>query len=143
MFRKITAFFLASCLLTNATLALAAEARVSSGYTLASVNVQRQGDENPVREIAKSVMWGAITGLLVGSAIALAGKDGSGEPVRWGIVIGTFAGLGAGIYFVSHRPQASSLLELHDGRLVPATAALTAIEPVPGGARVHAVGLTF
>jgi hypothetical protein len=143
MFRRFVALMLSLCMLANASVALAAEAAKLPARTLYSVNVQRGGDENPVKEIAKSVAWGALAGLLVGSAVALAAKDDSGDPVRWGIVIGTFGGLAAGIYFVSHRPQPTSLLELRDGRLVPNAAALTAIEPVPGGMRVHAIGVGF
>ena len=143
MLRRTIALLLTACWLLHATFAFAGVAQESSSGTLASVSVQRQSDENPVKEIAKSIMWGALAGLLVGSAIELAAKSESGEPVRWGIVIGTFAGLGAGIYFVSHRPQPSSLLELRDGRLVPNAAALTTVEPIPGGVRVRAVGVTF
>jgi hypothetical protein len=73
----------------------------------------------------------------------LAESNPSPEPVRWGMVIGAFGGLGAGIYFVAIRPQPTSLLEFHDGKLAPGTGALAAIEPVAGGARVHAVALHF
>ena len=143
MFRRFVALRLALCMLANASVVFAAEAPKLPARTWRSVNVQREGDENPVKEIAKSVAWGALAGLLVGSAIGLAAKDDSGESVRWGIVVGTFAGLGIGIYFVSHRPAATSLLELRDGRLTPNAAALTAIEPIPGGVRVHAIGVGF
>ena len=108
-----------------------------------SVTISRSGAENPVQEIAKSIMWGAIGGLVIGSAITLADNNHSGEPIRWGIVIGTFAGLGAGIYFVATRPIPEGMLEIRDGKLVPNPAALAALEPVPGGVRVHAVGVHF
>jgi hypothetical protein len=108
-----------------------------------SVNISRHGDENPMVEIARSVFWGGVAGLAIGTAITLADDNHSGEPIRWGIVVGTFAGLGAGIYFVANRPIPASMLEIHDGRLTPNPAALAAIEPVPGGARVRAVGVRF
>lgn len=143
MFRRLTALVLAGSLLLNAMPAFAAEAPEWMARASGGVTIHRESNENPVMEVAKSVCWGALAGLVVGSAIALAAEDSSGEPIRWGIVVGTFAGLGAGIYFVSHRPQPAGLLELKDGRLVPSAAALTALEPVPGGARVHAVAVRF
>jgi hypothetical protein len=108
-----------------------------------SVSISRHGDENPMVEIARSVFWGGVAGLVVGTAITLADDGHSGEPIRWGIVVGTFAGLGAGVYFVANRPVPESMLELRDGRLAPNAAALAAIEPVPGGAKVRAVSVRF
>jgi len=108
-----------------------------------SVSISRHGDENPMVEIARSVFWGGVAGLVVGTAITLADDGHSGEPIRWGIVVGTFAGLGAGVYFVANRPIPESMLELRDGRLAPNAAALAAIEPVPGGAKVRAVSVRF
>jgi hypothetical protein len=58
-------------------------------------------------------------------------------------VIGSFAGLGAGVYFVMRRPEPASLLELRDGHLSPGPEPLAAVEAVPGGARVRAVGVRF
>ena len=150
MFRRILALVLVGSMTASATPALAAgspPAAPESPELLArssgSVNISRHGDENPMVEVARSVFWGAVAGLAVGSAITLADDHHSGEPIRWGIVIGTFAGLGAGIYFVANRPIPESMLELRDGRLVPNTAALGAIEPVPGGARVRAIAVRF
>jgi len=147
MFRSVVAGALLGCMLVNAGAALAAEtpAGPPAPEVLASgsVEISRNGAENPMVEIARSVFWGAAAGLIVGSAIALAAKDGSGESLRWGIVVGTGAGLAAGVYFVSHRPQPSALLELHDGGLTTGAPALGAIEPVPGGARARLLGLSF
>jgi hypothetical protein len=134
-------------LLVNATAVLAAEPVPGpvAPEVLASGNVEisRNGSENPMVEIARSVMWGAVAGFLVGGAIALAAKDDSGESIRWGIVAGTGAGLAAGVYFVSHRPQPGAMLELRDGQLTPNPEALGAIEPVQGGARVRLIGIGF
>ena len=94
-------------------------------------------------EIARSVMWGAVAGLVVGGAVALAAKDDSGESLRWGIVGGTAVGLVAGVYFVSHRPEPAALLELNDGHLSAGPTALGAIEPVQGGARARLIGVRF
>lgn len=107
----------------------------------AAVNVERQGTENPMVEISRSTLYGALAGLVVGSAIALAAEDDSGEPIRWGIVVGTFTGLGVGIYFVSHRPQPQALLERNGSRLE--LHAWTAVEASPGGVRVRIAGARF
>ena len=95
----------------------------------AAVNVSRSGDENPMREVARSVVWGGLAGLTVGSAIAVAtdGSDGDGNAIRWGFALGTFVGLGYGLWWVSRRPQPSALLEIGDGRLVA-----HAVLPEPG-----------
>ena len=107
----------------------------------AGVNVERTGSENPVQEVAKSTLYGALAGLVVGGAIALAAQDDSGESVRWGIVGGTFVGLGLGIYFVSHRPQPTALLELDRGGVGLAPPGVS-LSPT-GGANVHLVALRF
>jgi hypothetical protein len=143
MFRRIVTLLLAGCLSLEATVAFAADAPTLFSRSSASVNIERSGDENPVKEIAKSVYWGAIAGGLLGGAVALADSGPSMEPLRWGIVLGAFGGLAFGTYFVTVRPQPTSLLELRDGWLVPDAAALVAFEPVPGGVRVHAIGVRF
>jgi hypothetical protein len=109
----------------------------------AAVNVSRGGDENPMREVARSVVWGGLAGLTVGAAIAVAteGSDGDGEAVRWGFAGGTFVGLGYGLWWVSRRPQPSALLEVRDGRLL-AHAALP--EPdADGSLRLRLARVTF
>ena len=85
----------------------------------AAVNVNREGDENPMKEVAKSTIYGGLAGLVLGSAIALAteGDSNDGNIVRWSFVAGTFTGLGMGIWWVSKRPQPSAALELRDGSL--------------------------
>ncbi|TMQ48280.1 MAG: hypothetical protein E6K73_12280 [Candidatus Eisenbacteria bacterium] len=80
----------------------------------AAVNVSRTGSENPMVEVARSIIWGGVAGLVVGSAMALASNgDNSGDIIKWSFVGGTFLGLGFGIYHVTTRPQASAAL---DGR---------------------------
>ncbi len=85
----------------------------------AGVNVTRTGDENPMKEVATSVIYGGLAGLVVGGAIAVATKDNSndGDYLRWGFAGGTFLGLGMGLYWVSKRPKATAALELRDGTL--------------------------
>jgi len=85
----------------------------------ASVNVERQGDENPMKEVAKSVIYGGLAGLVLGSAIAVANDNNSndGDIVRWGFAGGTFLGLGMGLWWVTRRPQPSAALELEGGTL--------------------------
>ena len=108
----------------------------------AAVNVERGSAENPMVEISRSILYGALAGLMVGGALALASEDESGEPVRWGIVGGTFVGLGVGIYFVTHRPQPDALLEFERG--TPSLDPLGAIEVAPdGGARLRAIAVRF
>jgi len=108
---------------------------------LAAVNVEREGSENPVMEIAKSTMYGALAGSVIGLALEAAnqGTD-NGETFRWSFVAGTFIGLGAGIYFTATRPKASALLEFQGGEIH-----LGALEPEfsKRGVRVRLVGTSF
>ena len=85
----------------------------------ASVNVERRGDENPMQEVAKSVIYGGLAGLVLGSAIAIANDSNSndGDIVRWGFAGGAFLGLGMGLWWVTNRPQPAAALELKDGTL--------------------------
>ncbi len=106
----------------------------------AAVNVERQGSENPMIEVFKSTIYGGLAGLVVGGAIALAAENG-GEPVRWGFVVGTFVGLGAGVIHVTSRPQPTSLLELGGDHVT--SGGFAAIEAAPGSVRVRAVGVRF
>jgi hypothetical protein len=107
--KRIVAALLGACLL----LQLAAPA------AYASVNVNRSGDENPMKEVAKSVIYGGLAGLVLGGAIALADDHNSndGDIVRWCFAGGTFLGLGMGLWWVTKRPQPSAALELRNGEL--------------------------
>lgn len=87
---------------------------------LAGVNIERQSAENPMVEIFRSTLYGALTGAVVGGVIVLAAQSDSetnGDIMRWSIVGGTVLGLGAGIYFTAKRPQPSGMLEFEDGAL--------------------------
>ena len=109
----------------------------------AAVNVERHGTENPMVEVFRSTVYGALAGLVVGGAIALAAKDSDAtdDILRWSIVGGTAVGLGAGIYWVTKRPQPSALLELNDGGLSLHPAALQLESG--GGASVRLVAVRF
>lgn len=106
----------------------------------AAVNVERQGTENPVIEIAKSTAYGALAGMLIGAAIDLAGDGDESEAIRWGTVIGTFAGLGGGIYFVATRPSPDALLQIDEGQL---QLHASVVEFTGDGARVRLAGVRF
>ena len=97
----------------------------------ADVNVERKSAENPMVEIFKSTMYGALTGVVVGGVIVLAAQsdaDTNHNIMRWSIVGGTVLGLGAGIYFTAKRPQPTGLLEFEEGT-VTLNPALPQIEP--------------
>lgn len=94
-------------------------------------------DNNDFIEVAKTTAYGALGGLLVGSAIALLADDG--EPVKWGFVIGTFGGLVYGVSHVNH--STASLMEVRDGHF--ATGGLAAIDAAPGAVKVRAIGVRF
>lgn len=106
--RSIVAAALAALLLTG-TIAPAVSA---------AVNVNRTGDENPMKEVAKSTIYGGVAGLFVGLALAVANddNDNDGDLIRWGFAGGTMLGLGMGLYWVSKRPEPTGALELENGR---------------------------
>ena len=147
MFRRVLALLLLACLTANASRAFAAETppgpRAPEVLAAGSVEISRNSAENPMAEITRSVIWGAVAGLLVGGAIELAAEDASLQPLRWGIVVGTGVGLASGVYFVSHRPQPAAVLEIQHGRLSTGPTALGAIEPVAGGAHARLIGVRF
>lgn len=108
----------------------------------AAVNIERSSQENPVVEVSRSVIYGGLAGLVIGSAFALAsdGSGNAGDVVRWCFVGGTLVGLAAGIYFVANRPQPEAMLELGDG--VEFHAPTIARAPA-GTAQVALVGFRF
>ena len=58
---------------------------------------------DPLLVVTKDTLLGAVTGLVLGGTLTLVIDDDSkrAETVRWGVVIGTFAGFGFGIYHAS------------------------------------------
>ena len=76
----------------------------------AQVTVVRGGQENPVISIAKSTMWGALTGVILGLALNLVLESDTEDVSKWTFVGGTFAGFFYGIYHVANRPQPSASL---------------------------------
>jgi hypothetical protein len=91
----------------------------------AQVQVIRGGNENPMIAIAKSTIYGAGTGLLLGLALTLVVDEDTGDILKWSFVSGTFVGFGVGVYHVANRPQPSSALQfdgIHLARIrVPET----------------------
>lgn len=86
----------------------------------AAVNVERSSSENPMVEVARSTLYGGLTGAVLGGAIALANDGHNGwDYVKWGYVAGTFFGFAYGLYHVSSRPRADAgaLLQMDGGKL--------------------------
>ncbi|MFQ5674816.1 MAG: hypothetical protein ACE5G1_02880 [bacterium] len=82
----------------------------------AQVTVVRGGQENPVISIAKSTLYGAATGVLLGLALTLVVDEDTGDILKWSFVGGTFGGFLFGIYHVSTRPEPSAALLQFDAR---------------------------
>lgn len=109
MIKRCVAAVLCACLMVQ----------FAAPAAYASVNVNRGGDENPMKEVAKSVIYGGLAGLVLGSAVAVAtsGDSNDGNAIRWGFAGGTFLGLGMGLWWVTKRPQPSAALEFKSGEL--------------------------
>ena len=89
----------------------------------AQVQVVRRGEENPVKSVFKSTLYGGGAGLLLGLATSLLvdDEDAKEETVKWFFVGGTFFGFGYGIYHVTHRPEPRAALTLRrSGTFAPA-----------------------
>lgn len=53
--------------------------------------------------VLKNGLYGGATGLLLGAVVALVSdSDSRDDSIRWGVVIGTFAGCAYGVYEISH-----------------------------------------
>jgi hypothetical protein len=79
--------------------------------TLLSAGAQAdEGRENSVATVGKSTFYGALTGLLVGGAIALVADQNAGEVLKWSFVAGTSAGLIWGVHDASTRAEANSAM---------------------------------
>jgi len=113
-------------------------------HAFAAVNVERKGAENPVIEISRATIYGALAGFALGGAVALIVNDSekTKDYLRVGTAIGTFAGFGLGLYWVARRPKPTALLELSPAglRLDPS---LAAIQPAGTGARVRLFSASF
>jgi hypothetical protein len=109
VFKRFIAALMCACLVSQ----------LIAPAAYATVNVNRGGDENPMKEVAKSVIYGGLAGVVLGSAVAVATKGNSsdGDAIRWGFAGGTFLGLGMGLWWVSRRPPASAALEFKHGEL--------------------------
>lgn len=58
--------------------------------------------ENKILLLAKTAVYGGLTGLLLGGVAALVvDSDSRDDAVRWGVVLGTFGGFAYGIYTLS------------------------------------------
>jgi len=139
---KSTALLLVFACILLATLAAPARS---------AVNVSRTGSENPMVEVFKSTIYGGLTGLAVGGAIAIADdhNDNDGDIIRWCFAGGTILGLGYGFYHVSSRPSGEAMIEIEHGRLalhppdpVYLSVKSAVLEPSPG-ARLSLVSVRF
>ena len=113
------------------------------GDSEAQVQVSRQGEENPVLTVSKSIVYGGLAGLVLGGAVALAAQENEGEIMRWSFVAGTFVGFGAGVWHVTHRAQPSAAM-LHfapDG--VHAALPAAEIYEAGGGGGIRVALLSF
>jgi hypothetical protein len=123
-------------------LAVLIAATISVSPSLADIQVQRRSDENPAVEIARSTVYGGLAGLSVGLAFAALDKDNPHpDLIPNSFAIGTFAGLGLGLYWVFSRPQPVAMIHVdeagtHVGFAPPEIGA-------DGSARMRLWSLTF
>jgi len=143
MLRRLVSLALASVLLFQSAACLAADTPEILARESGNVTVERRGDENPALEVARATFWGAAAGTLVGLAVAAIKSEDQAAAIRWGFAMGTFSGLATGVYWVVQRPAPASLLQLQDGHLVPNPGAMAAVDVLPDGFRVRAVGVHF
>jgi len=58
--------------------------------------------ETKIARVTKNALYGAGLGLLLGAATALVvDSDKRDDSIRWGLVLGTFAGFGYGVYTIA------------------------------------------
>ena len=58
-----------------------------------------QADGERILTVAKDAVYGGATGLLLGGVLTLVvPSESRDDMVRWGVVVGTFAGFGYGLY---------------------------------------------
>jgi hypothetical protein len=93
--------------------------------------------------VAKDTVYGGATGLLLGGVLTLVvPADSRGDVVRWGVVVGAFAGFGYGVYEArgqddefSEQVRARAEARLRAGRVSPGedTIAPARTTGAPGG----------
>ena len=75
---------------------------VALGLGLIVTPVSNARASEPLMNVLKSTILGSVTGLLLGGTLTLVVDEGQrADTVRWGVVIGTFAGCGVGIWQVA------------------------------------------
>lgn len=74
------------------------------------VTVVRGGEENPVVTIARSTLYGAATGVILGLALSLVVEEDTEDILKWSFVGGTFGGFLFGVYHVVSRPKPSTAM---------------------------------
>ena len=125
------------------SLADSAAASPARAETRTSIQIQRQGMENPMLEVAKTTVWGGLAGAAIGAALVLGLPDSphQGDLLKWSFIGGTAVGFFGGIQHINSRPDANALLEFQDG----ATSIHPALPvPEPGhGLAMNVVAVRF
>jgi hypothetical protein len=86
----------------------------ATGSLHGQVEVEREGAANPMATVGKATLYGTGTGLLLGSAYALAtSNDNFGESLKWGFIAGAGGGFLVGVVYLFTRPQPTSSALLH------------------------------
>jgi hypothetical protein len=71
--------------------------------SFAAGSMARAAENNRILTMTKDALYGGATGLLLGGVLTLVVDSHHRDDVlRWGVVVGTFAGFGYGVYEVSH-----------------------------------------
>lgn len=89
-------------------------ASLLASAALADIHVERRSDENPAVEIARSTIYGGLAGLMVGLAFAAIDDGAHPDLVQNSFAIGTFAGLGIGVYWAFSRPQPRGMIQVDE-----------------------------
>jgi hypothetical protein len=75
---------------------------VALALAMALLPISSARASDPLLTILKGTLLGSVTGLVLGGTLTLVVDDDSrSETVRWGVVIGTFAGFGVGVWQVA------------------------------------------
>jgi hypothetical protein len=98
----------------------------------AQVTTVRTGDENPMKSIAKSTIYGGATGILLGGTLALVTKGHDWDIVKWHAVAGVYGGFAYGLYHVSRRPPTLGAVHVDDGTIAQVRFPLPGVRDVMG-----------